>query len=80
MITAEEAREKLRRMNQTNTVKQKELAEDKIVEAILKGRKYCWLGFRANEETVKWLEAHGYIVRIERITRSEKDADTRILW
>ncbi|MBQ9297748.1 MAG: hypothetical protein IJ223_01720 [Clostridia bacterium] len=78
MITAEEARKKVEEYN--SRYLQKDLAETKIMEAIAQGKKSCWLGIRIGDRTVKWLESLGYTVRIERITRSESDADTRVLW
>ena len=81
MITAEEARKRIQKFSYTDfDEEEKTLAEDKIIEAASNDQNYCWLGVRAKNSTVKWLESLGYTVRIERITRTEKDADTRILW
>ncbi len=81
MITAKEYREITQGKDPAGIITEsKELIEDKIVDAVLDGQKCCWLGFKASTEAVAWLESLGYIVRIERITRTEKDYDTRIMW
>lgn len=74
MITAAEALKRAKEVNQ------KHIAEAKIKEAADQGMEQCWLGFRATGEVVEWLKSFGYVVRIERITRFERDYDTRILW
>ena len=69
MITAAEALKRAKEVNQKH-----------IAEAADQGMEQCWLGFRATGEVVEWLKSFGYVVRIERITRFERDYDTRILW
>ena len=79
MISAKQARERAKEIKDRDE-KQKELVETKVMESIEHGQTFCWLGIRVSTNTKEWLKALGYVVRIERITRSEKTFDTHVSW
>ena len=77
MITAKEARKKAQERSNAleteNVEQEKKLAEEKINEAVEKGKSDCWLGGWISHATEKWLRSLGYNVK-------RLDNDSKVTW
>ena len=64
MFTAEEARQKIYESTSNEIREQSEQVEEKITEAVLNGKNFVKLDFKASPKIVEWLRGLGYIVRV----------------
>lgn len=78
MITAAEARKKIKELNTKIGKEEKELCEKKINDAIEKCQNSCWIDRILSQPTQEWLRSLGYSVTV--ISNQKDGSYTDISW